>query len=311
MTTALISHPDSSGHVTPPGHPERVARIEAVNEALTTPEFDLLVRESAPLADEADILRGHPQGYLGKLKDAIPASGFLPLDPDTYVSPGSMRAALRGVGACLRAVDLVLAGEVRNAFAAVRPPGHHAEAKRAMGFCLFSNAAIAAKYALDRHGLSRVAVMDFDVHHGNGTQDILWDEPHALYASTHQMPLFPGTGAAEETGAHDNILNVPLPPYSDGARFRAEIETKVLPRLESFAPELLLVSAGFDAHAADPLAQLNWTVDDFTWITHRLCDIADAHAGGRVVSTLEGGYDLDALAACTAAHVRVLMERGA
>jgi len=311
MTTALISHPDSLGHVTPPGHPERVARIEAVNEALTTPDFALLVREPAPLAAEADVLRGHGQGYLDALKGAIPASGWAQLDPDTFVSPGSMNAGLRGLGASLRAVDMVLAGEVRNAFAATRPPGHHAEANRAMGFCLVSNVAIAAKYALDHHGLSRVAVMDFDVHHGNGTQDILWNEARALYVSTHQMPLYPFTGAPEERGAHDNILNVPLPPHADGARFRAEVERQVLPRLDGFAPELLILSAGFDAHRADPLAQLDLGVEDFAWVTERLCDIADAHCGGRVVSTLEGGYDLDALAACTAAHVRVLMERGA
>ncbi|TCP40200.1 histone deacetylase family protein [Rhodovulum marinum] len=311
MTTALISHPDSLGHVTPPGHPERVARIEAVNEALTTPEFALLVRVAAPLADEAALRRGHSAGYLDMLKAAIPATGMAQLDPDTFVSPGSMNAARRGVGATLKAVDMVLAGEVGNAFAAVRPPGHHAEANRAMGFCLASTAAIAAKYALDHHGLARVAVMDFDVHHGNGTQDILWDEARALYVSTHQMPLFPFTGAPEERGAHDNVLNVPLPPHTDGERFRAEIETKVLPRLAAFAPDLLILSAGFDAHRADPLAQLDLGVEDFAWVTERLCDIADAACGGRVVSTLEGGYDLDALAACVAAHVRVLMERGA
>ena len=311
MSTALLTHPDFAGHVTPPGHPERAARIEAVNEALTTPEFDLLVREAAPLADEAEVLRAHPQGYLEALKAEIPAAGFAPLDPDTYLSPGSWRAARRAVGAVERAIDMVLAGEVRNAFAALRPPGHHAEAGRAMGFCLVSTVAIGAKYALDRHGLSRVAVVDFDVHHGNGTQDVLWNEPRALYVSTHQFPLFPMTGRAEETGAQDNILNVPLAPRTDGPRFRAEIERQVLPRLDAFAPELLLVSAGFDAHAADPLANLALATADFAWVTERLCDVADTHCGGRLVSTLEGGYDLEALAASTAAHVRVLMERGA
>ncbi|TCO69916.1 histone deacetylase family protein [Rhodovulum euryhalinum] len=311
MSTALITHPDSLRHVTPPGHPESVARIEAVNEALIAPEFTFLVRESAPLADEAAVLRGHGHTYLEALKAAVPATGWAQLDPDTFLSPGSMAAALRALGACIRAVDMVLGGEVRNAFAAVRPPGHHAEAGRSMGFCLFSNIAIAAKHALDHHGLARVAVVDFDVHHGNGTQDILWDEARALFVSTHQMPLWPFTGAPEERGAHDNVLNVPLPPHADGTRFRAEIETKVLPRLDAFAPELLLVSAGFDAHRADPLAQLDLGVEDFAWVTQRLCDIADAHCGGRVVSTLEGGYDLDALAASVAAHVKVLMERGA
>jgi acetoin utilization deacetylase AcuC-like enzyme len=311
MSTALVTHPDFAGHATPPGHPERAARIEAVNEALTTPEFDLLVREAAPLADEAEFLRAHPQGYLDALKAQIPAAGYATLDPDTYVSPGSWRAARRGVGAVLRGIDMVMAGEVGNAFAAVRPPGHHAEARRAMGFCLVSTVAIAAKYALDRHGLSRVAVVDFDVHHGNGTQDVLWSEDRALYVSTHQFPLFPMTGRAEETGAQDNILNVPLAPGSDGRAFRTEFEGRVLPRLDAFRPELVLVSAGFDAHAADPLAGLNFATGDFTWVTERLCDVADSHAGGRLVSTLEGGYDLQTLAACTAAHVRVLMERGA
>lgn len=311
MTTALITHPDCLGHVTPPGHPERVARLEAVNEALTTERFSALVRETAPLADEAEILRAHPQGYIDKLRAAIPKAGSVSLDPDTHVSPGSMRAALRAVGAHLRAIDMVMAGEVKNAFAAVRPPGHHAEKTRAMGFCLFSTVAIGTKYALDRHGLSRVAVVDFDVHHGNGTQDVLWDEPNALFISTHQAPFYPFTGAADETGAHDNVLNLPLPAQTDGARFRAEVERHVLPRLADFAPELLLVSAGFDAHTADPLAQLHLREADFTWITERLCDIAETHCGGRLVSTLEGGYDLDALAASVAAHVGVLMERGA
>ncbi|MBN2907415.1 MAG: histone deacetylase family protein [Rhodobacteraceae bacterium] len=310
MTTALITHPDVLGHLTPPGHPERPARIEAVQAALAGPAFAALLREPAPLAGQADVLRAHPQGYLEALGAAIPKSGLAALDPDTYVSPGSLRGALRGLGANLRAVDMVLGGAVQNAFAAVRPPGHHAEARRAMGFCLLGNIGIAAKYALDHHGLARVAVVDFDVHHGNGTQDILWDEGRALFASTHQMPLWPFTGAAEETGAHDNVVNVPLPIHADGALFRAEIETKVLPRLAAFDPDLVLVSAGFDAHAADPLAQLNLGVEDFAWVTHRLCDIADAHCGGRLVSTLEGGYDLDALAASVAAHVMVLMERG-
>jgi len=311
MTTALFSHPDSLGHATPPGHPERAARLEAINEALTTERFTALVRETAPLAAEAEVLRAHPQGYLDALRAQIPKAGSVALDPDTHVSPGSLRAAFRAVGGSLKAVDMVLAGEARNAFVAVRPPGHHAEKARAMGFCLFSTVAIAAKYALDHHGLARVAVMDFDVHHGNGTQDVLWDEARALYVSTHQSPLYPYTGTAEETGAHDNVLNVPLPAHTDGDGFRAAFEAQVLPRLDAFAPELLLISAGFDAHAADPLAQLDLTVPDFEWVTERLCDIADTHSGGRLVSTLEGGYDLGSLAASTTAHVAVLMERGA
>ncbi|MCX7646386.1 MAG: histone deacetylase family protein [Rhodobacteraceae bacterium] len=310
MTTALLTHPDCLGHVTPPGHPERVGRLEAILGALEAPAFDALMRIEAPLAPEAEVLRCHPQAYLERLRAAVPAEGWVSLDADTHLSPGSLRAALRGVGAVTRAVDMVLAGEAANAFCATRPPGHHAETATAMGFCLFGNVAIAAKRALDHHGLARVAVVDFDVHHGNGTQDLLWHERRALFVSTHQMPLYPGTGDRHETGAHGNVLNVPLPPGTDGARFRAAVEAMVLPALDDFAPELILVSAGFDAHRADPLAQMALVEDDFAWITGRLCDLAEAHAGGRVVSTLEGGYDLPALAASVAAHVGVLMERG-
>jgi acetoin utilization deacetylase AcuC-like enzyme len=203
-----------------------------------------------------------------------------------------------------------MAGEVQNAFAAVRPPGHHAEKATPMGFCLFGNVAIAAKRALDHHKLTRVAVVDFDVHHGNGTQDLLWDEERCLFISTHQSPLFPGSGSAHETGAAGNIFNIPLPPGTGSVGFRRVIEREVLPALEQFKPELLIISAGFDAHRDDPLAQMELEVEDFAWVTGKLCDIADAYADGRVVSSLEGGYDLDALAASTAAHVRVLMERG-
>jgi acetoin utilization deacetylase AcuC-like enzyme len=310
MTTALFSHPDCLRHVTPPGHPERVGRLEAILDALEAPRFDALMRVDAPMGEMADILRCHPQGYIDRVRDAVPAEGWAALDADTHLSPGSFTAALRAVGAATAALDLVMAGAAGNAFCAVRPPGHHAETATPMGFCLFGTVAIAAKRALDHHGLNRVAVVDFDVHHGNGTQDLLWREKRSLFVSTHQMPLWPGTGDRHETGAHGNILNVPLPPGTDGARFRAVMEAMVLPALEDFAPELLLISAGFDAHRADPLAQMALVEEDFAWVTARLCDVADAHAGGRVVSTLEGGYDLPALAASVAAHVGVLMERG-
>jgi acetoin utilization deacetylase AcuC-like enzyme len=310
MTTAILTHPDCLGHVTPPGHPERVGRLEAILAALEDPAFDALLRVEAPLAAEAEILRCHPQAYVDRVRAAVPAAGWVSLDADTHLSPGSLRAALRAAGAATKAVDMVIAGEAANAFCATRPPGHHAETETAMGFCLFGNVAIAAKRALDHHGLGRVAVVDFDVHHGNGTQDLLWHERRALFVSTHQMPLYPGTGDRHETGAHGNVLNVPLPPGTDGTRFRAAVEAMVLPALDDFAPELILVSAGFDAHRADPLAQMALIEDDFAWITQRLCDVAEAHAGGRVVSTLEGGYDLPALAASVAAHVGVLMERG-
>lgn len=310
MTTALITHPDCLSHVTPDGHPERVARLEAVLGALDASAFSALKRIEAPIGDVAEILRCHPQSYVDDIRASVPQSGQAALDADTFASPGSFNAALRGVGAVTTAVDMVMAGDVSNAFCAIRPPGHHAEREKAMGFCLFGNVAIAAKRLLDHHGLSRVAVVDFDVHHGNGTQDLLWDEKRTLFVSTHQMPLYPGTGDRHETGAHQNILNVPLPPGSGGKVFREAMENMVLPALEEFSPEFLLISAGFDAHRSDPLAQMELTEDDFFWVTGRLYDLADQHASGRVVSTLEGGYDLDALAASAAAHVNVLMERG-
>jgi acetoin utilization deacetylase AcuC-like enzyme len=310
MPTAFLTDPACLRHLTPAGHPERAARLEAVVAALDPPEFAALIRRQVPAAEIAEVLRCHPQTYVDRIRAAIPAAGSYALDPDTHVSPGSWHAALGGLGQMLGALDMVIAGEAANAFAAVRPPGHHAETATPMGFCLFGNVAIAAKRALDHHGLSRVAVVDFDVHHGNGTQDLLWDEKRTLFVSSHQMPLWPGTGAADERGGHDNVLNLPLPPGTDGAGFRAAWEAQGLPRLAAFAPELVLISAGFDAHRADPLAQLALEVEDFAWITQQLCDIAATHAGGRVVSALEGGYDLEALAASVAAHVRVLMERG-
>ena len=244
------------------------------------------------------------------IRAAVPVSGLRSLDPDTHMSPGSFNAAMRGVGGNVKAVDMVLAGEVSNAFVACRPPGHHAEKSTAMGFCLFGNVAIAAKYALDHHGLNRVAIIDFDVHHGNGTQDLVWDYRRIFFASTHQMPLYPGTGAPSETGAHNNILNVPLDPGTGGTVFRQKMRDLVLPAVEAFQPEMIFVSAGFDAHRDDPLANLNLIEDDFTWATQAICDLADRVAGGSIVSTLEGGYDLEALAASAVAHVRVLMERG-
>jgi len=311
MSTAFFTDPACLGHVTPSGHPERVARLDHVLAALDAPEFAALDRRFAGPAAEAELLRCHPQSYIDRIRAAIPKSGTFQLDEDTHVSPGSWDAAVGAVGAANGALDLVLAGGVRNAFVGVRPPGHHAESDKPMGFCLFGTVAIAAKRALDHHGLSRVAVVDFDVHHGNGTQDLLWSEVRTLFVSSHQMPLWPGTGAADETGTHDTILNLPLPPGCNGEMFRAAYERHVFPRIEAFAPELVLVSAGFDAHVEDPLAQLALEVEDFEWVTHRLCDLADRHARGRVVSVLEGGYNLDALARCVTAHVKVLMERGA
>ncbi|MBC7154387.1 MAG: histone deacetylase family protein [Rhodobacteraceae bacterium] len=310
MTTALYSHPDCLNHVNPARHPERVDRLRAIMAALEAPEFAALERREAPLADLAEVLRCHPQRHIDTIRAALPETGQVALDGDTFVSAGSLTAALRAVGAMTAAVDAVMADEVANAFCAIRPPGHHAETETPMGFCLFGTVAIAAKRALDHHGLNRVAIMDFDVHHGNGTQDLLWNEPRVLFASTHQMPLYPGSGAATEVGATGNILNCPLPPGTDGAGFRRVMDRDILPALDAFSPELVLISAGFDAHRADPLANLAFEAADFAWATERLCDIAALHAGGRVVSTLEGGYDLAALAESTAAHVAILMEQG-
>ncbi|WP_417604761.1 histone deacetylase family protein [Primorskyibacter flagellatus] len=307
MATALITHAAFLEHVTPEGHPERVARLQHVLHALEGLE---LQRVTAPMAAEDDLLRIHPKAYLEDLRDASPAKGLAQLDGDTFLSPGSLEAATRGAGAAVRAVDLVLSGEVANAFCAIRPPGHHAEKETAMGFCLFCNAALAAKHALDHHGLSRVAVVDFDVHHGNGTQDLLWDEKRALLVTSQQMPLWPGSGRPDETGAFDNVLNVPLAPDTDGAVMRAAYESQVFPRLRAFKPELIVISAGFDAHRDDPLAGLNWDTDDFRWLTRQLCAIAAELCDGRVVSTLEGGYDLEALAQSTRAHVEELLEAG-
>ncbi|SHI99794.1 histone deacetylase family protein [Wenxinia saemankumensis] len=306
MSTALISHPDSAGHVTPPGHPEQLARIDAVMEALE--DMDLL-RLAAPMAAEDDLLRAHPKSYVESLRAAAPEEGWHSLDADTHMSPGTLAAAWRGAGAAVRAVDAVLGGEADNAFCAMRPPGHHAERETAMGFCLLGNAAIAALHALDHHGLSRVAILDFDVHHGNGTQDLVEGDPRILFASTHQMPLYPGTGDPSDSGPHGTVINVALREGDGSTAFRAAWE-RILPRVEAHRPELIVISAGFDAHRDDPLASLELRTSDFQWVTGAICDMAERVCGGKVVSLLEGGYDLDALADGVRAHVSVLMERG-
>lgn len=310
MTTALFTHPDAAAHVMPPGHPERAARIEAIWAALDAPEFDALERPEVPLVDPAALLRCHPQAYLDRVAARVPERGWVALDADTHVMKDSLRAAQRAAGAAVAAVDLVLSGGADNAFVAMRPPGHHAERETAMGFCIFGSVAVAAKHALEVHGLSSVAIVDFDVHHGNGTQDLLWNESRATFISTHQSPLYPGTGSMAERGAHGQILNLPLRPGTGGAAYREVFEAKALPALRAAAPELILVSAGFDAHRADPLAELGLSAADFAWIAERLCDVADECCGGRLVSMLEGGYDLDALAESVADYVGVLMARG-
>lgn len=308
MTTALITHSDCLNHVTPDGHPEQVARLQAVLEVLDGPRFDGLIRHDAPLASKAQILSVHPEEYYERVRASEPASGWQMLDADTHMCKGSFHAGLRAAGANVMAVDLVMAGDVDNAFCAIRPPGHHTETAKSMGFCLFGSVVVGVKHALDHHGLSRVAIVDFDVHHGNGTQDLVWHDDRIFFSSTHQMPLYPGTGAAHETGAFGNVLNIPFAPNADGADLRDAYERVVLPALHAHKPEMIFISAGFDAHFADPLANLNFNEEDFAWATKQLKAAANTLCQGRLVSTLEGGYDLDALAASTAAHVEVLME---
>ena len=307
MTTLLLSHPSSLDHQTPPGHPERPDRIRAIEQVLGESRFDKLVREQAP-EGSLDLVRlCHNEHYIEELRHIAPKSGLIYLDGDTSMSPGTWEAAMRGVGGAAAATDAVMSGTHGNAFVAMRPPGHHAETNRPMGFCLFDHAAIAARHAQRKYGIARAAVVDFDVHHGNGTQDIFWSDPTVMYCSTHQMPLFPGTGARGERGKHDTIVNAPLAPEDGSAKFRAAFDNVILPQLTKFSPELIIVSAGFDAHYRDPLASLNLRAEDFGWVTRKLMDVADASAGGRIVSVLEGGYDLQGLKESVAAHVTALM----
>ncbi len=306
MTTLLYTHPACLEHDPGQYHPEAPARLRAVLSALDGPDFARLERREAPEAALDDIARAHPRAFVERLLAAVPQSGHVGIDADTIMSSGSGQAALRAAGAVTAAVDAVIAGEADNAFCAVRPPGHHAEPGRAMGFCLFNNIAVGALRAREVHGLARVAVVDFDVHHGNGTQARFARDASLFYASTHQFPLYPGTGAASETGV-GNIVNVPLRPMAGSREFRLGFTREIIPALDAFRPEMLLISAGFDAHRSDPLAQLLLDEADYTWATEQLLEVARAHAGGRVVSALEGGYDLEALGASVAAHLRVLM----
>jgi len=308
VTTALITHPACLEHDTGPFHPESPDRLRAVLAALETEEFTALLRELAPEATIEQLTRVHPANYVEAILSIQPESGEqVPLDGDTLMSEGTAQAALRAAGAAVMAVDAVMEGWARSAFAAVRPPGHHAEAQRPMGFCFFNNAAVAALHARVRWGVKRVAVVDFDVHHGNGTQDIFEADPDLFYASSHQSPCYPGTGDASERGTANNILNVPLRPGDGSAAFRLAWGREIIPELDRFAPGLLIISAGFDGHKADPLAQLRLETADYGWITQELVRVAERHCGGRVVSVLEGGYDLHALAASAVAHVRALM----
>lgn len=309
MRTALVTHPACVDHDTGPGHPERSDRLRAVLRALEGPAFGELRHEVAPAATVEQLARVHPQRHVRAILAIRPDPGdHILLDADTVMSSASAEAALRAAGGAVMAVDLVMAGDADAAFVAVRPPGHHAEPARAMGFCLFNNVAIAAHHARSRWGLSRIAVADFDVHHGNGTQAMFEQDPELFFASSHQSPCYPGTGRPHEHGIANNILNAPLPPGSGSTAFRQAWRNLLLPALNEFAPELLIVSAGFDAHRADPLASLELETDDYGWVTRELVAIAQRHSGGRIISLLEGGYDLEALAASAAAHVTALLD---
>jgi acetoin utilization deacetylase AcuC-like enzyme len=301
----IVTHAICLEHDPGPGHPESPDRLRAVLEALSAPEFERVPRLSAPKATRDQLVRAHR----GELVDAVhavaPPQGRVRLDADTAMSSASLEAALRAAGGACAAVDSVVAGPNRRAFCAVRPPGHHATPSRPMGFCLFNSIAVGAHHAIAAHGLERVAIIDFDVHHGNGTQDIFAADPRVLYASSHQWPLYPGTGAASEHGV-GNIVNAPLASGSGSDDFRAAYREVVLPAVEAFAPQLVMISAGFDAHRLDPLANLDLDDEDYGWVTERLVGIADGHAQGRVVSCLEGGYSLTALRGSTTAHCRAL-----
>ena len=307
MTTLLLSHPACLDHLTPRGHPERPDRLRAIERALEHEKFQALAREQAPMASLEMIALAHPMDYVEQVREAAPKEGMVRLDADTTMSPGTFEAVMRAAGGAVQAVDEVMTGKIANAFVATRPPGHHAETATPMGFCLFNNAAIAARHAQKQHGAERVAIVDFDVHHGNGSQDIFWNDATVMYCSTHQMPLYPGTGAVSERGNKNTIVNAPLRPGDGGDEFRDAVETVILPRLDGFAPDLIIISAGFDAHMRDPLANLNFLEPDYTWVTQRLMEVADHRAKGRVVSLLEGGYDLEGLSRSVAAHVTALM----
>jgi acetoin utilization deacetylase AcuC-like enzyme len=308
MTTLLLTHPASLEHQAGYGHPERPARIQAIERALEDERFSALARKSAPSVTREALLRVHPESYVAGIEAAAPQEGLRRLDADTAMSPGTLEAARRAAGGATFAVDEVMGARYANAFVAARPPGHHAETATPMGFCFFNNAAVAARHAKAAHGAERVAVVDFDVHHGNGTQEIFWSDSQSMYCSTHEMPLFPGTGALSERGEHNQIVNAPLHAGDGGEVFREAFDIAVLPRLAAFHPDLIIVSAGFDAHARDPLADQRLEAEDYAWATRAIVSVANGRAGGRVVSSLEGGYDLEALGSSAVAHVRALSE---
>ncbi|SNB71514.1 MULTISPECIES: histone deacetylase family protein [unclassified Agrobacterium] len=310
MATRLYEHPIFLEHITPEGHPERPDRIRSLNIALEHPNFERLERKQAPQANEDAVLLAHPEEHLLAVMRQIPEEDgeINRIEADTYVSPKSLQAALTGIGAAMAAVDDVFTGAADNVFVAARPPGHHAETAKAMGFCLFNNVAIAARHAQKAHGAERVAIIDWDVHHGNGTQDIFWNDTSVLFCSTHQMPLYPWSGDKNETGVKNNIVNAPLSPNTGSEYFREAFKSRVLPAIADFSPDLILISAGFDAHHRDPLAQINLVGEDFDWATGRLLEMADKYTSNRVVSLLEGGYDLEGLAESAAMHILRMMK---
>lgn len=310
MTTRLYENTVFLEHITPPGHPERPDRLRSLNLALEHPNFAALKRVEAKVANEDAVLLAHPESHLFGVMRQIPEEEgeINQLEADTYASSKSLQAALTAIGGAMAAVDDVFTGVADNAFVASRPPGHHAEKDKAMGFCFFNTIAIAARHAQKVHGAERVAIVDWDVHHGNGTQDIFWDDPSVLFCSTHQMPLYPGTGAKDETGVRNNIVNAPLSPNVGSDQFREAFKSRVLSAVKDFSPDLILISAGFDAHHRDPLAQINLVGEDFDWATARLMELADRSAGNRVVSLLEGGYDLEGLAESAGLHILRLMK---
>ncbi|MBA3040545.1 MAG: histone deacetylase family protein [Alphaproteobacteria bacterium] len=310
MTTRLYENAVFLEHETPAGHPERADRLRSLNIALEHPNFAPLERVEAKIANEDAVLLAHPEEHLFAVMRQIPEEEgeINQIEADTYASPKSLQAALTAIGGAMAAVDAVMTGEISNAFVAGRPPGHHAEKSKAMGFCLFNTVAIAARHAQKKFGAERVAIVDWDVHHGNGTQDIFWDDPSVLFCSTHQMPLYPGTGARDETGLKNNVVNAPLSPNVGSDHFREAFKSRVLPALNDFSPDIILISAGFDAHHRDPLAQINLVGEDFDWATGRLMEVADRFAHNRVVSILEGGYDLEGLAESAGLHILRLMK---